>query len=338
MSARACAAFSSALLTSRVIMGRGGGARASSSSSARAPSRASPSVSSSSGGLGEVEGRSRPSRAASDDLPRAPHPSLTIVLPMPPAIDGDDDDGDVFDDVLLGGEIRAGMHFNRAAMGPVRACRFLEDERAWDGVARFVRALARGTRCLSDLSPAAARGAGATNVTDDASPLQPAGVCRGVGVGQDGVRLDAHPPTRRGKKPRHTYKAAVAYYGPAFAGWAWLPSDGATDALFRAPDDERGGGAGGGGAEWTPGAHSVVATMQRALNPLFAGDKERPIQCAGRTDKGVSALAQTVSFWTLNDLDPAEIVAAVNEGSPAGRAGALRCVLYADPHTTASAW
>ena len=74
------------------------------------------------------------------------------------------------------------------------------------------------------------------------------------------------------------------------------------------------------------------------MNPLFAGDKERPIQCAGRTDKGVSALAQTVSFWTLNDLDPAEIVAAVNEGSPAGRAGALRCVLYADPHTTASAW
>ena len=48
--------------------------------------------------------------------------------------------------------------------------------------------------------------------------------CNRKGV-LDGTRLDNFPLHKPGKIARHNYKLPLAYFGPAFAGWAWMPSD-----------------------------------------------------------------------------------------------------------------
>jgi hypothetical protein len=37
------------------------------------------------------------------------------------------------------------------------------------------------------------------------------------------------------------------------------------------------------GKEWGPGTYSVTAVVQHAISPLFEGDKQRPVNVAGRT-------------------------------------------------------
>lgn len=87
----------------------------------------------------------------------------------------------------------------------------------------------------------------------------------------------------------------VAYDGPSFSGFGWQR---------EAP------------------LPTVSGTLHEAILPLLEGRHSLRINCAGRTDAGVSALGQRVSFYAWPQLDAAEIVAAVARASPTP--GALR--------------
>ena len=104
---------------------------------------------------------------------------------------------------------------------------------------------------------------------------------------------------------RRTFAFRCRYRGTAFSGYAW---HGASDAMD---------------AEWTYGNGSVSAALQRALRSVT--DKAtRPTPSAGRTDRGVSAAASCVSFWTKRqDVTSEDIERLVNEESAPGRAGVL---------------
>lgn len=105
---------------------------------------------------------------------------------------------------------------------------------------------------------------------------------------------------------RRTFAFRCRYRGTAFSGYAW---HGAFDAMD---------------VEWTYGNGSVSAALQRALRSVT--DKAmRPTPSAGRTDRGVSAAASCVSFWTKHpDVTSEDIERLVNEESAPGRAGVLR--------------
>jgi tRNA pseudouridine38-40 synthase len=62
-----------------------------------------------------------------------------------------------------------------------------------------------------------------------------------------------------------------------------------------------------------------LATVQEAVEEgLRAFGVTAPLQVAARTDAGVSALDQVVSFAARADLDPAALRRAINEAAPAG--------------------
>ena len=113
------------------------------------------------------------------------------------------------------------------------------------------------------------------------------------------------------------FAAKCTYHGPSFAGFAWNASrDFAYDGTFE------------------PGCASVSAALQLALRPVL--DKTRPTPSAGRTDRGVSALASCVSLWSKSDaISAAEIERLVNEDSAPGKAGLLR---VSDVRETGSAF
>ena len=71
------------------------------------------------------------------------------------------------------------------------------------------------------------------------------------------------------------------------------------------------------------------STWSRRHRPLCAPKKAR-ISCAGRTDKGVSAVGQVLSFSTWNELTPAQVLEAVNTA-----ADAAATPLLPPPHATA---
>ena len=79
-----------------------------------------------------------------------------------------------------------------------------------------------------------------------------------------------------------------------------------------------------GDASWAFGKYSVSAAVQMAFAPAFEGESSRPIQTAGRTDKGVHGAAQCVSFWSFRDVDDVDAFSRWIADSPAGRAGVLR--------------
>jgi len=122
---------------------------------------------------------------------------------------------------------------------------------------------------------------------------------------------------RRRREGRRTFAAKCTYHGPSFAGFAWNASrDFAYDGTFE------------------PGCASVSAALQLALRPVL--DKTRPTPSAGRTDRGVSALASCVSLWSKSDaISAAEIERLVNEDSAPGKAGLLR---VSDVRETGSAF
>ena len=167
----------------------------------------------------------RPENGGIDYRSGANHPSVSLRLVTP--------DGE---------RLCAGEDFNLHRWPPVPCAKYFDD-RAWTAVESFATRVVRGEVCVSSLG------------RDD--DLEPAGVCPGRGVNQDGTRIETLPMYTKGQRKRRTnLRVHLAYYGPAFAGWAWLPSDGATDALFRAPDDERGGARGDAYRPWcrTPSA------------------------------------------------------------------------------------
>ena len=96
---------------------------------------------------------------------------------------------------------------------------------------------------------------------------------------------------------RVTWQLRVAYYGPAFSGYAWQPA-------AKLP--------------------TVQGCLQDAISPLLDGKSELRLECAGRTDAGVSSLGQLVSFHSPPSLRPRALVDAVARASP--QPGALRLV------------
>jgi tRNA pseudouridine38-40 synthase len=67
------------------------------------------------------------------------------------------------------------------------------------------------------------------------------------------------------------------------------------------------------GFQRQPGLPTVEQALLGALAPLGIAPR---LEVAARTDAGVHALSQFVSFWARADLDPAELRAAVNAGAP----------------------
>ena len=272
---------------------------------------------------------SRPSsRIKGEDTPMhgltgMDHPSMKLALSLPEgwesraavaAVAGAR--GSAFAD----GELRVGTHFNARMWDPVSQAKFFDD-RPWSAVDAFARGVVQGTADLANLIPEDADGiAGIADAADDPAAaasasssapaaLAPAGVCPGPGVTLNGARLHPDPSSKPGKRPKHTFRVPLAYYGPAFAGWAWSPND--------APYTD-------GDASWAFGKYSVSAAVQMAFAPAFEGESSRPIQTAGRTDKGVHGAAQCVSFWSFRDVDDVDAFSRWIADSPAGRAGVLR--------------
>ena len=139
---------------------------------------------------------------------------------------------------------------------------------------------------------------GETCVGDLNSSLRPCSI-DGVPVGT------GETSSRHARRPgRKTFAFRCAYRGVAFAGYAWNAD----------VDGEK---------EWAFGEASVSASLQWALRDIT--DKGRPTPSSGRTDRGVSAGASCVSFWTRHpEVTSERIERLVNEESAPGKAGVLR--------------
>ena len=57
--------------------------------------------------------------------------------------------------------------------------------------------------------------------------------------------------------------------------------------------------------------------LQTAIWPLLDGKSELRLQCAGRTDAGVSATGRLISFHSWPRVTQADLERAINEASPA---------------------
>ena len=76
-------------------------------------------------------------------------------------------------------------------------------------------------------------------------------------------------PRHAHEPPRHTWALRVAYYGPSYCGFAWQPS-----------------------------GTSVSGCVEAAIASLLG--ERTVLACAGRTDAGVSAIGQLVTFSTFD--------------------------------------
>ena len=115
------------------------------------------------------------------------------------------------------------------------------------------------------------------------------------GESEPPLPLPSPPPS--GPDDRVHWRLTIAYHGATFSGFAWQKA---------AP------------------LPTVEGCLQEALRPLLDGKSELRLSCAGRTDAGVSALGQLVSFHSSPQLGEAELAKAIAEAAP--RAGALRLV------------
>ena len=114
----------------------------------------------------------------------------------------------------------------------------------------------------------------------------------------DDAALDVFPPPPPPlEESRVTWRLTIAYHGPAFSGFAWQKN-----------------------AE----KPTVQGCLQEALLPLLAGRSALRLECSGRTDAGVSAVGQRVSFHAWPELEVRQLEAAVAAVAPAP--GALRLV------------
>ena len=94
---------------------------------------------------------------------------------------------------------------------------------------------------------------------------------------------------RQSERDRITWKMKIAYHGPAFSGYSWQKS---------APKP------------------TVESCLQGAIRPLLDGRSELRLSCAGRTDAGVSALGQLVSFHSWPELREHQLADAISRASP----------------------
>ena len=102
---------------------------------------------------------------------------------------------------------------------------------------------------------------------------------------------------RAAKDARIAWRLAVAYFGPAFSGFAWQPA---------------------------ASKPTVEGCLQEAMRPLLDGTTELRLECAGRTDAGVSSVGQLVSFHSWAGVSERELADAITKASPLP--GALRLV------------
>jgi tRNA pseudouridine38-40 synthase len=84
---------------------------------------------------------------------------------------------------------------------------------------------------------------------------------------------------------RFTYRVELAYDGSAFCGFARQP-----------------------------GSKTVEGALVDALRSLVP--ELTRVSVGGRTDRGVHATGQVVSFWSRVELDPDEVAAAIDESQP----------------------
>ena len=98
---------------------------------------------------------------------------------------------------------------------------------------------------------------------------------------------------------RQTWAVQLTYYGPDFQGFAWNQQQ-----------------------------LTVAGQLAAAINPLLEGRHGLRLASAGRTDAGVSALGQLVSFYSWAPLSEDEVKAAINAFAPADGqpSGAIRAV------------
>lgn len=99
------------------------------------------------------------------------------------------------------------------------------------------------------------------------------------------------------QRVRTTWALTLAYFGPAFSGFAWQ-----ADAPLP----------------------TVSGALQEAIKPLLRGRHSLRLSCAGRTDAGVSATGQLASFYSWQPIEESELAAAIYAAAPAP--GALRLV------------
>lgn len=141
------------------------------------------------------------------------------------------------------------------------AFRFMSDDRPWAAVEERLRDAVGGTGLLpGDTAPAI------------------------VGPLPEAAEL---PPNAR---ERSTWAVRLAYYGPAFGGFAWQRDQ-----------------------------PTVASRLDECLLPLLDGKHNLRIASAGRTDAGVSAVGQLITFYSWPRLDERRIADAIN-----GAAGELR--------------
>ena len=176
--------------------------------------------------------------------------------------------------------------------------------REWGEVDAAIAAAVRGDAALpgDDAEVKTGRPAGATsNSAADANAAANAAADAASNSAAD-ADADADTDTspvdaRAGTYHPYTWELTVAYYGPAFSGFAWQKN-----------------------AE----KPTVQGCLQEALLPLLAGRSALRLECSGRTDAGVSAVGQRVSFHAWPELEVRQLEAAVAAVAPAP--GSLRLV------------
>jgi tRNA pseudouridine(38-40) synthase len=126
--------------------------------------------------------------------------------------------------------------------------------------------------------------------------------------------LPGPPPSRGGVrlKERHTWALTIAYYGPAFSSFTWQKD---------APET------------------TVLGILQVAIQPLLAGRHQIVLANAGRTDAGVSATGQLITFYSWEPIDPEALRIAVDSAAPGAlRMRAAQLVPRSFHATFAAAW
>jgi tRNA pseudouridine(38-40) synthase len=100
---------------------------------------------------------------------------------------------------------------------------------------------------------------------------------------------DCPPPSPSDRKHRQTWALSIAYYGPAFSSFTWQK---------EAPET------------------TVLGVLQLAIEPLLAGRHNVVLANAGRTDAGVSATGQLLTFYSWESIDPEALRVAVDGAAP----------------------
>ena len=277
------------------------------------------------------------------------HPSVNLpplILPESERKPGTDNSAGEVNSAFAteDGTLKVGRDFNKRKFDPIANSKFMDD-RAWKSVTEFAKRVVTGLSCLTELC-------NNSDTNNSGITLDPPLACDGEGVDPSGVFLKTKKPE---KTKRFAYRFSVSYFGPGFTGWAWQGNDikwlqddidvgetnnsndsnnpstrkdsrndgsSSADSTNDSSDSEK---------QWRVGEYSVVAAVQNALTPLLNnGSKNyRPVYSAGRTDKGVHGVAQTVSFVSIDDLNENDLgfeksVKKLIETSPAGKLGHLK--------------